>query len=580
MNKKFEEYRTIHGIDAETRRSLEEFRAHFASHIDRIIDDFYLNYIPNTPYKDMVRGKTEELRRKQREHWLKVVGGDFSDGVLQASLHIGQVHFRFGIESSWYISSYRHFIESVNKLVFRHYRFSPRKAEKVSRAVNKAMLLDMDVALSAYFTVEEDQMARQGVTAFADEMMDATIELAMIVNESSMSNIKVLNQLRRADEATHAISAAAEEMSTSVREISQRTQAVSDETGTAHKAADAGREVVNDAVQGMERISEAVSTAADKVSSLAVASEQIGSIVDTIEAIAEQTNLLALNATIEAARAGDAGKGFAVVAGEVKSLARQSGQATEDIRIRIQSLRDEMETIVNSMQGGTEAVRHGQEVMNRAAVNVDHIDQSITAVTSRMSEVAGILSEQTVATTEIAGRVSGVALESAANLEAVRDNVNSMRSIEKLMKSQLERFAEYDVPARVVRLAKADHVIWKKQVADIIAGFTRMSARELSDHHSCRLGRWYYSDEAAVFRQYPQFARLEEPHKRVHAHGIRAVELFNDNRMDDALAEIVRIDQASAEVIAILDELYQMCRKDKTCMENGHQQADKTLKAS
>jgi len=566
ITKSFDEYRKIHEIDQETIACLQDFRPYFSQHIDRVIDEFYLNYIPTTPYMEIMRGKTEELRRKQRFHWLKIIGGDFSDQALQEALEVGQVHFRVGIEASWYLASYRHFIENVNDLVSGKYRFRAQKRRQLRRAVNKATLLDMDLALASYFTLEEDVMATEGVTNFADELMDATIELAMIVNESSLSNIKVLNQLRRADEATHAISAAAEEMSTSVREISERTQAVSEETSNAHNAADNGRAVVSQAVEGMNRISEAVVQAAEKVSSLSAASEQIGSIVDTIEAIAEQTNLLALNATIEAARAGDAGKGFAVVAGEVKSLAQQSGRATEDIRTRIQNLRDEMEVIVASMQSGTEAVAHGQEVMTRASQNVDHIDQSITSVTQRMGEVAGILSEQTISTTEIASRVSGVAEESAANLVSVQNNVHFMRSIETLMKSQLESFAGYDVPGKVVRLAKADHVIWKKQVADIIAGFTHLSSKELHDHHSCRLGRWYYSDQASAFKKFPLFAKLEEPHKRVHDHGIRAVDLYNNNQMDEALAEMDHLEQASRGVIEILDQLYQLCRADEACV--------------
>ena len=57
----------------------------------------------------------------------------------------------------------------------------------------------------------------------------------------------------------------------------------------------------------------------------------MGAVVELITNIADQTNLLALNASIEAARAGAAGRGFAVVASEVKSLAKQTAQATERV---------------------------------------------------------------------------------------------------------------------------------------------------------------------------------------------------------------------------------------------------------
>jgi methyl-accepting chemotaxis protein len=74
------------------------------------------------------------------------------------------------------------------------------------------------------------------------------------------------------------------------------------------------------------------------VHALAEGAEKIGAVVSLITDIASQTHLLALNATIEAARAGDAGKGFAVVASEVKSLATQTGKATQEIGAQIMQI--------------------------------------------------------------------------------------------------------------------------------------------------------------------------------------------------------------------------------------------------
>jgi len=120
---------------------------------------------------------------------------------------------------------------------------------------------------------------------------------------------------------------------------------------------------------------------------------------------------------------------------------------------------------------------------------------------------------------------------------------------------QLNRLGASDVPGAVIRLAKADHVIWKKKLADLFVGRARLVADELADHHSCRLGKWYYGDASARLRDHPAFERLEGPHARVHAHGIEATRLYNTGDTAAALAEMAKVEIASVEVVACLDEL-------------------------
>jgi methyl-accepting chemotaxis protein len=129
--------------------------------------------------------------------------------------------------------------------------------------------------------------------------------------------------------------------------------------------------------------------ASAELAKLAASVEQILPITDLIQGIAQQTNLLALNATIEAARAGMAGKGFAVVASEVKSLAQQSGQATEEIAQKISAVRETCAVAVATISQIIKAIRD---------VNIFATEIS-TGIGQQSAETAGIFANAQSAAT-------------------------------------------------------------------------------------------------------------------------------------------------------------------------------------
>jgi methyl-accepting chemotaxis protein len=134
-----------------------------------------------------------------------------------------------------------------------------------------------------------------------------------------------------------------------------------------------------------------------------------------ITSIAEQTNLLALNATIEAARAGEAGKGFAVVANEVKELAQQTAQATEDISKRIQAIQ-------NDTTGAVEAIEQISSVIGQINDFQNTIASAVEEQHATTSEMARNVSEAATGSSEIAANITGVAEAAEATTSGVADN--------------------------------------------------------------------------------------------------------------------------------------------------------------
>lgn len=389
----------------------------------------------------------------------------------------------------------------------------------------------------------------------ASSDLDASVALTINSNEAAIRSARLIAASRHTSEKTQILASASTEMVASVKAISETSHAAADEAGQMRAIVEEGVSAVRRVTGTMEGIAASVTDASSKVTDLSVASEEIGSIVSTIEAIASQTNLLALNATIEAARAGEYGKGFAVVATEVKNLSQQTSRATEDIKARIGRLRSEMARIIEAMSTGAAAVATGTSEMSDLAAKIDAAGDRTVAVSTKMDEIAGILAEQNAAIDEVSRGINNIAELSSANAEEVTKLSEVIDSNQSHLSKQLQYLADCSFPHKITRLAKADHVIWKKRLVDMSVGRAKLRAEELSDHHSCRLGKWYYSDASAEYRGHVDFRALEKPHAAVHQHGKEAARLFAAGNFDAALGEIAAVEHASEEVLAHLDRL-------------------------
>ena len=212
------------------------------------------------------------------------------------------------------------------------------------------------------------------MSADARAQAEASLRLSDISNQNETAAQAVVGSsldasltLRRIAEGAgqtvqniNTVSAALEEMSSSIGEISRSAG----QTRSMSKAAADG---ANAAARNMQE--------------LAQSSQEIGGVIEAIVEISEQTKLLALNATIEAARAGEAGKGFAVVAGEVKELAKAAADATDSIRQRVDSIR-------RSSQQASEGIA-------TVNISVQELDTSFDAIASAVEEQSAVTQEIT-----------------------------------------------------------------------------------------------------------------------------------------------------------------------------------------
>jgi methyl-accepting chemotaxis protein len=391
----------------------------------------------------------------------------------------------------------------------------------------------------------------------ASRDLDRIVNLSIQGSETAISAASLLATSREVDSRTQSLATASEELVASIGQIRATAQTASANAAEMRTSAERGMSTADSASAAMGRVGETANLASEKITALNEASEAIGTIVGSIDAIAKQTNLLALNATIEAARAGEAGKGFAVVATEVKSLSQQTSRATVDIRSRIDQLRVDIQTIVAAMSDCTNAAVESREVVASLGGAMAGVSNQVSGVTTGMSEIAEILNQQTGASREIAQGVCSIADMTKHSVEQVVAISNQLDTVHGLVGEELQHISTFSFDNKVPRLAKADHVIWKKRLADMAVGRANLKADELSDHHSCRLGKWYYGEASRDSKGHRAFAQLEQPHALVHQHGKHAAKLFAAGDLSAALKEIAQVETASKDVLRLLDQLGQ-----------------------
>jgi len=389
----------------------------------------------------------------------------------------------------------------------------------------------------------------------AKKDLSETVQFTIGLCDETIAAANMTRAVKEVDNRANAIAAASEELVASVGEISRASSHAASEMDISKQAAQKGIEASDKAIEVMHGVATAVNTAAGNVDSLSQASQHIGDIVKQIEDIAGQTNLLALNATIEAARAGEAGKGFAVVATEVKSLATQTAKATEDIRGRIDGLRNEMGGIIDSMQEGARVVAEGEAVIANAGSEMVAISERVSSANEKMHEIAGILEEQQQASEEVSQGIMTIASMSGENLTHINGLVDLLDHSQAIVSLSLASKLESDIPMKTVMVAKSDHMLWRQRLAAMAIGRESLNPNELADHHGCRLGKWYDAVVDQALKNNPAFKALEAPHRGVHASGIAAAQLYANQDLDGCLAEIDKVADASVDVIRLLDQL-------------------------
>lgn len=385
--------------------------------------------------------------------------------------------------------------------------------------------------------------------------LSVSVAFSMQSSETMAAVSRITGNAREVRKRTEDISNAMVGLYESIQEITDGARGSSSQMDKGAAFARESTSAIDSVLAASQQTNETMDRMESRLSVLSDAVEQIGEFIGTIEAIASQTNLLALNATIEAARAGEAGKGFAVVASKVKALSGQTQKATDDINTRIDRLRTEARDLLSVMGEAHDKVNEGQELSNAAKAKMADLDDLVSTNSMQMTALADNLAEQSASTSNIADNISSIMARAKKNSEAANAVIQAVSQSKALVGGRLESLEERQIPGYVLHRAKADHFLWKNRLAEVLIGMSALEEGELTDHHSCRLGKWYDTVTDAQLKQDPDFINLEPPHARVHECGAKAAACYDQGDSDGAMAAFNEMEAASLEVVDLLDKL-------------------------
>jgi methyl-accepting chemotaxis protein len=286
---------------------------------------------------------------------------------------------------------------------------------------------------STSLTTSSDDLTRLSgeMTRGADGLSQNSNSVATAAEEMTSNLNSVASAMEQANSNVSIVASAAEEMSITINEIatnSERARGIS------------------------EKAVEQVEGATERVKALGEAAREIDKVTETITDISDQTNLLALNATIEAARAGEHGKGFAVVANEIKELAKQTSEATLDIKNRVSGIQQSTSDTVESIDSISKVIKEIENIVSTIASSIEEQSATTKEIASNVAQASiglGEVSQNVAQSSYVSGEISkeianvnftaGKISESSRN---VNSNADALSNLAHKLRELVDRYRD------------------------------------------------------------------------------------------------------------------------------------------
>lgn len=299
-----------------------------------------------------------------------------------------------------------------------------------------------DGDLTRHVPVHGSDEVAQSATAY-NRLLDSFREVIAHVHSSadsvsstaaelSAASVQITQGSHTQSEAASSTAAAVEEMTVSITSVSENTNAVRALSEQSLEKTREGNRSTTEMIGDVKKVEATVNQIAESVNQFIDSARTIASMTQQVKDIADQTNLLALNAAIEAARAGEQGRGFAVVADEVRKLAEKSAQSANEIDRITQSLELQSSAVEKSVQDGIQTLKSTQAHVDLVSAVLEQAGAAVEKASGGVKDIASSVSEQSLASTEIARHVESIAQMAEENHAAISQSEKGILHLSKL----------------------------------------------------------------------------------------------------------------------------------------------------
>ncbi|WP_096439987.1 methyl-accepting chemotaxis protein [Alteribacter populi] len=293
-----------------------------------------------------------------------------------------------------------------------------------------SMVGSMKELISSVETSASDvSLSSESLSAMAEETTASSEEVGRAISEIATGSNQQASEIDEANQKSMALS-------TQIDKVNDKNQEMGTFSKEANQLSKDGLSQVEALKTKTNESNTVIRSVNDVISSLIGKVKEIEDVIDTINSISDQTNLLALNASIEAARAGEHGKGFAVVAEEVRKLAEQSSQATEQVRHTIVGIQDETNNASEEMDRTNKISQEQLQVALDTEGVFHSIDDTLIKFANSIEDISRNITEMNQSKDEVVGSfqsIAAVAEQSAASTEEItastEDQIKAIASI-------------------------------------------------------------------------------------------------------------------------------------------------------